>query len=69
MTTIKIEHCRAVFTSTGKGYCTKGLRLFAQKHNLDWSDFIKNGIDSSKIAELDDALAQAVIAEAEKDGR
>lgn len=69
MTIIRIEHARAVIGSNGKGYCSKGMRMFAEKHNLNWEDFLLNGIESDTLAHIDDAMLHDVIAEAKKDGQ
>jgi len=29
--------------------CAKGARSFAGRNGIDWTDFLKNGIDISKI--------------------
>lgn len=44
------------------------MRLFAVRHNLDWEDFLLNGIDIEVMRAIDDEMARAVILEAEKDG-
>lgn len=49
------------------GLCSRGLRLFATEHNLDWVDFLENGIDIDDVKNIDDALVQAVIAAAQKE--
>lgn len=41
--------------------CTKGARLFFKKYNLDWADFIKNGIDEKELGHIDDAMKDKVI--------
>lgn len=43
------------------GYCSKGLRAFAKRHNLDWEDFLQNGIDEEVIVALDDHMGNKVI--------
>lgn len=43
------------------GYCSRGLRLFAKKHDLDWNDFLQNGIDEEIISALDDHMGNVVI--------
>ncbi len=43
------------------GMCAKRARLFFKQNNLDWSDFIKNGITLDKIPNVDNALIQQVI--------
>lgn len=65
---IYIHHARAIPSQNGQGYCSRGMRLFAVRHNLDWEDFLLNGIDIEVIRAIDDEMARAVILEAEKDG-
>ena len=68
MTIIYLKHARAVLGPNGRGYCNRGLRTFAERHGLDWSDFLENGIKVELICHIDDDMVRAVIAEAEKDG-
>lgn len=48
------------------GYCCRGMRVFAARYNLDYRDFIKNGIDSEVLLSLDDALATDIVRFAEE---
>ena len=64
---IYVRHARAVLCPNGKGYCSRGMRQFAASHDLDWEDFVKNGIDSKVLEQIDDVMVKRVIAEAEKD--
>ena len=41
--------------------CAKGARSFAGRNGIDWTDFLKNGIDISKIENIDDAMVQQVV--------
>ena len=41
--------------------CSHGGRAFAKKHGLDWSDFLKNGIDSEQFEKMDDAMVRKVL--------
>ena len=63
-----IHHMRRIQTANGTGYCSKGARQFAARHNLSYEDFLKNGIDIEILRALDDDMALAVIREVEKDG-
>lgn len=45
---IKMELLRA------HGYCSSGLRTYFKQHDLDWFDFLQNGIDADILAEIDD---------------
>lgn len=49
------------------GQCSRGSRAFAAEHNLDWEDFLKNGISVEKMRSLGDAIGNKIadIAEAE----
>lgn len=41
--------------------CSAGTRDFFKKHNLDYTDFLKNGIDSNILLSLNDAMANKVV--------
>ena len=41
--------------------CARGAREFFKKHDLDWQDFIKNGIECEKLEALNDAMAMRVV--------
>lgn len=58
---IKMYHARKA------GYCSEGLRRFAISHNIDWAAFLKDGIKSEDLAEIDDAQVKRLIQIAEKD--
>lgn len=66
---VRIEHARRIPGANGKGYCSRGMRLFFAKHGLSYSDFISNGIDAELLIATGDEMALAVVKEAEKDGR
>ncbi len=36
------------------GYCSSGLRTYFKQNNLDWMDFLRNGIDADILATIDD---------------
>lgn len=38
--------------------CRKGARNFFARHNLDWGDFVRNGIPMSKLEATRDPLAK-----------
>lgn len=44
--------------------CTRGARVFFNRHNLDWSDFLKNGINEEAILATNDAMARKVVEKA-----
>jgi hypothetical protein len=41
--------------------CSGGARDFFIKHDLDWKDFLANGIDAQKLIETGDAMALRVV--------
>lgn len=41
--------------------CCKGGRAFFKDHDLDWSDFVKNGIDADILLAIDDVMAHQVV--------
>lgn len=41
--------------------CSGGTRDFFRRHSLDWSDFLKNGIEASKLYNTGDAMARQVV--------
>lgn len=43
MTTVKMEHIRAV------KLCSSGVRTFFQQQGFDWTDFLTNGIPAEKL--------------------
>ena len=69
MTIIHIKHARAIIGPNGKGYCSRGMRLFAERHQLNWEEFVLHGIDVKTVAHIDDEMLKAVIREAEEDGQ
>lgn len=48
-------------------YCASGSRAFFKKHELDWSKFLREGIERDRLAGTGDAMAikAAEIADAE----
>lgn len=47
--------------------CSRGLRAWFKANNLDWDDFLLNGIDSEIVAALDDGISARVIEIARKE--
>lgn len=41
--------------------CASGARSFFQKHNLDWKDFLENGIAAKTVTKTNDAMALRVV--------
>lgn len=47
-------------------FCNRGARQFFERHGLDWSDFMKNGIESETVEHIDDAMVRRVIERAKQ---
>ncbi len=61
---IKMQHVRGTFM------CSRGARVFFEKHNLDWELFLKEGLPLSSVLKIDDEMARQVIQYAlENDGK
>lgn len=41
--------------------CSRGTRQFFTRHNLDWNKFLKDGISSTVLEPLGDAMADRVV--------
>lgn len=41
--------------------CSRGAREFFKRHSLDWSAFIKDGIDAEQLMSTGDAMAIKVV--------
>lgn len=52
---VRMEHMRKA------RMCSRGVREFFVQHELDWSDFLKNGIPASRLAATGDAMALRVV--------
>ena len=50
------------------GYCHAGARRWAKRYEIDWNDFVKNGIAIDTLERIDDAMCQRLVA-AVKHGR
>ena len=44
------------------GYCASGARRWFEAHNLDFKDFIANGIEAEVLLATGDAMAERVVA-------
>lgn len=64
---VYIRHARSVLGPNGKGYCVKGMRQFAARHELDFDAFAREGIDADVLRNTGDAMAEAIVREAEKE--
>jgi len=48
--------------------CSRGARMFAERHGLDWKEFLKDGILASRLVATGDAMAINIV-EVAKNGR
>lgn len=44
-----------------KHTCSEGVRVFFEAHNLDYTDFILNGIDADILLALDDVMVNEIV--------
>lgn len=51
------------------GLCSRGLRKFAENHQFDFDDFLKNGMPLDQVRLIDDAMVQRVADLAEAEAR
>jgi hypothetical protein len=62
---VTIDHFRTVPGFGPKpGFCASGGRAWFKRHRLDWSAFVKGGIDAEQLLATGDGLAQALVAHA-----
>lgn len=62
------QHMRTVRAfGNRKGYCATGGRRWFAAHNMDWADFLKNGIPASTVQATGDALGIALVEHARKE--
>ena len=67
MTTVRVEHLRGVAGfSTRPGFCHRVARQWFAAHGFDWSDFLKEGIDSAALIATGDPMARALVQHAEE---
>ena len=52
---VTMQDCREL------GYCAYGVRRFFKEHDLDFKDFLKNGIEEEKLAATEQGLALKAI--------
>jgi len=52
-----------IYSSDAKNlkYCSKGIRLFFKKYNLDYKSFLKDGIDAELLIATGDSMAIEVV--------
>lgn len=64
---VTIEHLHTVPGRGRKpGFCNRKSREWFARHGLDWTDFVRNGIDAEILSETGCALAAALVEHARK---
>ena len=58
---IHVRHLRLPHGATGKGYCVKKSKQWAAARGLDWSRFVREGIDSKELIATGDPMAIALV--------
>ncbi len=48
-------------------YCAPGARAFFARHGLNWSDFLRNGVDAEALAATGDAMALKAVQHAREE--
>jgi len=56
---VTMRHVRAA------GMCSEGAREFCKRYEINWLDFLKNGIEAERLRHIDNALLQQVLKVAE----
>ncbi|MGH8075619.1 MAG: hypothetical protein ACREO4_16335 [Lysobacter sp.] len=55
------SHFRTIPASRGAGYCSRGGRAWFARYGLDWSDFVRNGIDEQALLATGDGMAIGLV--------
>lgn len=55
---VTIKHARMA------GYCSRGMRTFAERHNISWIRFLKEGVDEKLLLSTKDAMALHIVEKA-----
>lgn len=58
---VRIEHARKIAGPNSAGYCVPGMKIFFDKHGLNFRDFVKNGIEAEKLIATGDHMALMVV--------
>lgn len=63
---LTMQHVRSVrgLSKGSRGLCVRGVRAWFKSRGLDYSDFLRNGIDEEIILALDDAFANEIVRQA-----
>jgi len=55
-------HFRSIPARRGSGYCNSGGRTWFARHGFDWTNFVKHGIEETKLAATGDGMALNLVA-------
>lgn len=58
--TVKMDDVRAAHQ------CSRGARTFCERHGIDWSTFLKEGVSSVRLEEIGDAMGLQAVERARK---
>lgn len=58
---ITLEHLHTIPARGGAGYCNRGARPWFARHGLDWTAFVKHGIDERALLATGDGFAAALV--------
>ena len=58
---VTVEDLHKLRNRKGGGFCVRNSRIWARSHNLDFKDFVKNGVLASKLIETGDQLAEELV--------
>lgn len=47
-------------------YCNRGSRQFFERHGLNWSSFLQDGVAIETVERIDDEMARAVVRQAKR---
>lgn len=50
-------------------YCNRGARDFFQRHDLDWGDFVREGIDAQVLVDTGDYMALRLVEQVKNERR
>lgn len=66
---VTVQHLHTVPTWNGRrGFCHSKSREFFKRHELDWQDFLQNGIEEELLLATGDALALTLVEHAREVG-
>lgn len=59
---VTVQHLHSVPGLTGGvGFCARGARAWFARHGLDWSAFVREGVDADILIATGDPLARRVV--------